>query len=98
MAIYKLIAKGSFGPHEIEAMSAAYERALLEINSIDRDDALTEMVATSIVAVAATGERDPQILMERALQALGLYTGETEDAGHRTTAHRLPSVSPISDR
>jgi hypothetical protein len=90
MAIYKLIAKGSFGPDEIEAMTAAYERALLEINLIDRHDALTEMVAASIVAVAATGERDPQILMERALQALG---GESED-GH--SAHRLPSVSPIS--
>ena len=25
MAIYKLIANGSFGPDEIEAMSAAYE-------------------------------------------------------------------------
>jgi hypothetical protein len=71
MAIYKLIAKGSFGPEEIEAMRTAYERALLEINLIDRNDALTETVATSIIAVAATGERDPQILMERALQALG---------------------------
>ncbi len=93
MAIYKLIAKGSFGPDEIEAMTAAYERALLEINLIDRNDALTEMVAASIITVAATGERDPQILMERALQTLGGHTGETED-GH--SAHRLPSVSPIS--
>ena len=29
MAIYKLIANGSFGPDEIEAMSAAYESALV---------------------------------------------------------------------
>jgi hypothetical protein len=93
MAIYKLIAKGSFGPDEIEAMSAAYERALLGINLIDRNDALTEMIAASIVAVAATGESDPQILMERALQALGEHTGETKDG---PSAHRLPSVSPIS--
>jgi hypothetical protein len=93
MAIYKLIAKGSFGPDEIEAMSAAYERALLEINLIDRNDAVTEMIAASIVALAATGERDPQILMERALQALGGHTGETKDG---PSVQRLPSVSPIS--
>ncbi len=73
-------------------MSTAYERALLEINLIDRNDALTEMVAASILAVAATGERYPQILMERALQALGGHSGETED---EHSAHRLPSVSPI---
>ncbi len=93
MAIYKLIAKGSFGPGEIEAMSTAYEHALLEINLMDRNDALTEMVAASVIAVAATGERNPQMLMERALQALGGHAGGTED-GH--SADRLPSVSPIS--
>ncbi len=84
MAIYKLVANGSFGPDEIEAMAAAYERALLEINLIDRDDPLTEMVATSIVAVAATGERDSQILMARALRTLGVQTRKT---GTNTDAH-----------
>jgi hypothetical protein len=32
MAIYKLIANGSFGPQEIEAMSAAYESALIDLD------------------------------------------------------------------
>jgi hypothetical protein len=43
MAIYKLIANGSFGPDEIEIMKSAYEAALIDVG----------------VTVTATGERDP---------------------------------------
>ena len=84
MVIYKLTANGSFGPDEIEAMSAAYEHALLEINLIDRDDALTEMVAATIVAVTAQGERDPEKIMQRALRALRVQSRKT---GKNTDAH-----------
>ena len=41
MAIYKLIANGSFGPEEIKIMTEAYERALIDLG-IDRNDPLTE--------------------------------------------------------
>ena len=60
MAIYKLIANGSFGPDEIEAMSAAYENPI------------TELIAKAIVNVVATGERDPQLIEQRAINALGV--------------------------
>jgi hypothetical protein len=72
MAIYKLIANGSFGPDEIEVMKSAYEAALIEVDVIDRDDPITELIAKSIVNVTATGERDPRQVMERALNALGV--------------------------
>ena len=42
MAIYKLIANGSFGPNEIEVMSAAYESALVNLGIANRDDPITE--------------------------------------------------------
>ena len=45
MAIYKLIANGSFGPDEIEAMSAAYESALVNLGIVNRDDPITELIA-----------------------------------------------------
>lgn len=51
MAIYRLIANGSFGPPEINAMTAAYEAALLDLALVDRDDPITEIVATAIVSV-----------------------------------------------
>ena len=72
MAIYKLIAAGSFGPEEIEVMKAAYEAALVDVGVTDRDEPITELIAKSIVNVVATGERNPKAVMERALNALGV--------------------------
>lgn len=72
MAIYRLIANGSFGPDEIESMTTAYECVLADLRLADRNDPLTEIVAKAIVNVTATGERDPQVIAQRALNALGV--------------------------
>ena len=72
MAIYRLIANGSFEPHVIEAMTSAYEGALSDLQLIDRNDPLTELIAKAIVNVTSTGERDPERIKERALSALGI--------------------------
>ena len=77
MAIYKLIASSSYGPDDINAMTAAYESALVEIGMVDRDDPLTEMLAKSILTVTATGECDPEKIKERALHALRISRGGT---------------------
>lgn len=71
MAIYRLIANGSFGPAEIEAMTAAYEGALLDLGLVDRDDPITEVVAKAIVGITGMGERDPATIKDRALHAIG---------------------------
>jgi hypothetical protein len=72
MAIYRLIANGTFGPLEIEAMSAAYESALGNLGIANRDDPITELIAKAIVNVVATGERDPKMIEQRAINALGI--------------------------
>ena len=72
MAIHRLIANGSFGPDEIEAMTASYDGALIELCQPNNDDPITELVAKSIVNVTATGERNPELIKERALSALGV--------------------------
>ncbi len=72
MTIHRLIADGSFGPDEIEVMKAAYEAALIDVGVTDGDEPITELIAKSIVNVTATGERDPKVVMERALNALGI--------------------------
>jgi hypothetical protein len=72
MAIYRMIADGSFGPDEIEAMTLAYEGALLDLRLNNRDDPITEIIARTIVSVTATGERNPTRIKERAINALGV--------------------------
>ncbi|MGA7389575.1 MAG: hypothetical protein WBW99_16840, partial [Pseudolabrys sp.] len=70
MAIYRLIANGSFGPDEIKVMTAAYEGALIDLSVANRDDPITDLIAKAIVNVTATGERDPILVKERAINAL----------------------------
>ena len=72
MAIYRSIANGSFELDEIEVMTAAYEDALLDLRLANRDDPITELIAKAIVNVTATGERDPILVKERAINALGV--------------------------
>jgi hypothetical protein len=72
MAIYRLIASGTFDPDAVEAMTAAYEGALSDLRLIDRNDPLTELIAKSIITITSTGERDPDKIKDRALNALGV--------------------------
>ena len=73
MAIYRLIAKGSFEPlEEIEVMTAAYEAALSDLGLADRDDPITEIVASAIVSIMSRGERDAATIKNRALNTLGV--------------------------
>jgi hypothetical protein len=72
VSIHKLIANGSFGPNEIEVMKAAYEAALVDVDVTDRNAPITELIAKAIVNVTASGERNPQEVMEHALNALGV--------------------------
>jgi hypothetical protein len=67
-----MIANGSFGFDEIKVMTAAYEGALVDLNVTNRDDPLTELIAKAIVNVTATGERDPVLVKDRAINALGV--------------------------
>jgi hypothetical protein len=71
MAIYRLIANGTFGPNEIKAMTAAYEAALFDLGLKNRDDPITEIVASAIVGITSMGERDPLTIKDRALHAIG---------------------------
>jgi hypothetical protein len=71
MAIYRLIANGIFGPADIKAMTVAYEAALLDLGLANRDDPITEIVATAIVSITSMGERDPMTIKDRALNTLG---------------------------
>ena len=72
MAIYRHFSEASFQPVDIECMGAAYEAALVVLQLVDRHDPITELVASKIIAIFRTGERDRNKLCERALGELGI--------------------------
>jgi len=72
MAIRRLIAAGSYGPEEIRAMTEAYDIALIVLRLSDKDDPITELLAKTIAAIVATGERMPGAIANRAIEELGI--------------------------
>jgi hypothetical protein len=60
----------AFGPDDLEAMTAAFDEALRRLGLKDRTDKITELVASTIIAFARYGERDPRKLCEGALASL----------------------------
>lgn len=75
MALYRLLESPSLGlgPKEVRSVIEAYEQTLhaLSVNK-ERDDPLTEMIATKIIKLAQTGVHDPAQLSALAIQELGM--------------------------
>jgi hypothetical protein len=60
------------GPEEISRLTSAYEQALRTIGVVDRNDPLSEMVATKIIEIGQTGVRDPADISALAIKELGV--------------------------
>ena len=88
MAIYRLIADGSFEPEEIEVMTAAYEAALTDLGLVDRADPITEIVARAIVNIMSRGERDPMTIKDRALKTIGTRESDSTPRDESRSAAR----------
>jgi hypothetical protein len=63
----RVIFDAAFTPEEVQALVAAFEDALKALGLVDREDAVTKLVAEKIIAVAKTGERDPERLRDAVL-------------------------------
>jgi hypothetical protein len=70
MVIYRIFKERVFEPEAVICMARAYESALVALRLTDRQDPLTEIVAQKIVEIAETGERNPDRLRDRALEAI----------------------------
>jgi hypothetical protein len=67
----------TYPPELIEAMRLAFHKTCNALS--DKDDAIMEIVATRIVELAKTGERDPDRLCSQALDALSASRESSED-------------------
>ena len=70
MPIYQLLkSQGSFEPEEVAMLGNIFEDVLRTLGLVDRQDPVTEMVATKLVEVAKAGVRDPIRLKALTIQA-----------------------------
>jgi hypothetical protein len=62
----------AFDPDLTHAMGQAYDRAFRALHDRGQPAMVHEVIAKRIIEIAKTGERDPNKLCERALQAFGI--------------------------
>ena len=74
MLVRPFVKGASFDPEHVKAMGEAFDSAIRELD----DSVGREVIAEQIIALAKTGERDPDKLCEMAMDALGLaaHSGE----------------------
>jgi hypothetical protein len=70
--IHPFIRNAAFGPEAVAVMGDAYDRACAATAQAGEPPIVQEVIATCIIELAKTGERQPQVLCDRALEALGL--------------------------
>ena len=72
MAIYRLLQEreAAFEPEAVQAIAGAFEEACRKLGLAERTDPLRDIVASKVLEVARTGERDPVRLCERALKEI----------------------------
>jgi hypothetical protein len=72
MAINEWIKKSNIDAEKAAVLNRAFEYALEELGLVDRDDALTDIVAEKIIEIGATGAGDPKKIATAAIKRFGL--------------------------
>lgn len=62
----------SFDPETIEIMGLAYDKAKRHLHDTGQPELVQQVIAERIIFIAGTGERDPDRIARRALEALGV--------------------------
>lgn len=72
MAIRRLLVKSQFNPQEVKALCAAYDDIVLSLSLARAPETLRELFAERVVAVAKSGERDPDRIVNQVLSDMGI--------------------------
>jgi len=70
MPINRLLAN-TVSLDDVKRLNLAFERALHDLQLVDRNDPLTDIVAQKIIAVGLGGVRDPADIAESVLKEIG---------------------------
>jgi hypothetical protein len=73
MAIHRLLENSGFDQERITVMMRAYNEICRRLHLGDgRYDAVNELLARKVIAIAQTGDRDPNRIVKRVLKELRL--------------------------
>ena len=72
MPIRPFLKDATFDPEHVKAMGQAFDSIIRELRDRGKSRVVREVIAERIVAIAKTGERDPDKLCELAMDALGV--------------------------
>ena len=75
MAIYRKIKGMAFDDQAVKAMTDAYETILVELGLKDREDSLTETIASKVIQYCQTGECEAKRLVRLTLNDIRGATG-----------------------
>jgi hypothetical protein len=70
MPIRQFLDNPTFDPEATRVMGVAFEMVRTALGLADRGDLANELVAKSIIELAKAGERNPDLLCERALKEI----------------------------
>jgi hypothetical protein len=70
MPITPFLDNTRFDPEATRVMGVAFEMVRVALGLADRGDLANEVVAKQIIELAKTGERNPDLLCERALKEI----------------------------
>jgi hypothetical protein len=84
MPIRQVIGNLAFEPADVEAMERALEAACVVLRLSKREESLRQIVARKVIEVAATGERDPEVLCQMVVSELEREA--LEDCGDSNSA------------
>jgi hypothetical protein len=70
--LVRLLQGQSFDPETIEVMGQAYDKAKRRLHDTGQPELVQEVIARRIIDIVAAGDRDPDQIAKRALQALGV--------------------------
>ena len=73
--IIPFLCGGSFDPETTRVLDHAYNTFCAMLHDKGQPFVVEEVIATRIIEIAKTGERDPDTICQRVLTALGLERG-----------------------
>ena len=72
MTIHRMLQNVPLGPERIAKLVEAYQITLKKLRMVERDDAMTQIIAKKIIEVGQTGVIVPDQISELAIKELGL--------------------------